>query len=130
MRKRASYEIEIRDTDDHYSNSADGDSGVNVLQDTLHPNEFWEMSKIRIYIDDDHDASFDVIIEHTHVDDENWNAPSQAQTLSIGSGEDQGTAWIDGPAGQLRIHFQSGSLTSSPTSGSCFISILTTHTPV
>lgn len=128
MRKRATYELEIRDTNNHTSDTASEDSGVTVLKDALHPNAYWEMSKVRIYIDDTHDASFDVLVEHTYPEDENWNSPITAQTFSIGSGDDQATAWIDGPAGKIRIMFDSGALTSAPTSGSCLIKILTTHT--
>lgn len=123
MAKILQYEIEIRDTNNHTSDSADGDAGATVVEDTLHPNALEEFTDARVFIEDDHDASFDVSVELTAIDDANWSGVNGVYTYNVASGADADTTTLPGPLGKVRLTFAAGALASAPTGGSCRVSI-------
>lgn len=116
------FEAEIRDTNNHTSDSMADDAGATVNVDTLHPNSLEEYERIRVYVDDTHDGSFDITSETAAHDDDDWSAVTVSNTYSLAAGQDQTTFTIDGPVGQLRFALKA-SLATSLTAGRTRITV-------
>lgn len=118
------FEAEIRDTQEHHSDDdPSNDADYTVVTDELHTNLLRKYDRVRVYVDDDHDASYDVEILHTWKDDTDFSGEITATTLSMSSGQDSATATIDGPIHHVRFRFATGALASAPTQGSVSIMV-------
>lgn len=119
----ASREItaEIRDAQNHESDSMGDDADVTIIDDTLHgrasTQQFPDADGIRIYLYNGHDQGFDVAIQHTRPSDTDFSQSVVNQTVTMGAGGTVATAYLDGPVGNLNFNLQLGALTSAPTSG-------------
>lgn len=115
------FEVEIRDAATHYSNTIADDPETNVLLDDLHPNVEHEVETIRYYIEDDHDIGYDLSVQHTYADDEDYTAAATAATHSLSGGDATATGTVPGPVGRLRLLYKTGALTTALSSGSCTV---------
>jgi len=115
------FKAEIRDSDDHYSDDDGSDPEFNIIQDDF-PASWTSMDAIRVYVRDDHNQAIDVDVEHTGPGDTEYEAVSSNKTISIESGKDGGTAYLDGPVGNMRFRFYG--IASAPTEGSITVTVL------
>lgn len=119
------YECEIRDLQDHYStddpaNDADFTEVVNTLHQPRE-NDLTTADRVSVYVHDDHDQSFDMALQSTPGADGDYTDTVGEQTVTLGGTDTRFT--VDGPLGNLRLYFQSGSLSTAPASGSCRVTI-------
>lgn len=124
--KKARLEVQIRqNSTDVSTDDPSSVADVTVLEDTfdgkmrgIRANDF------RAYVDDDHDEAIDVELQHTHSKDEDFSATLTANTISLTSGQDQGTATLQSPVGLLRLVILASEATAAPTTGSMIVEIV------
>lgn len=128
--KQTTFEVQIRDTQAHTSDTVAGDADVSIVEDDHHNQEsdnnatdsrFRLYDEFAVYVEDDHNEAFDVTIESTAHDDTDYSGAVDENTVTLASGEAAGNARIQGLVGRLR--FSTTAPSAAPTSGSLRITV-------
>lgn len=125
MAQKYTFEAQIRDIQDHFSDTMENDADVTILEDSLHdkPHKLTRFEKHRVYIEDDHDAGYDVDLQSAAADDSDYSGAVAHGTVTLASGADSGSVFIDGPLGKFRFATRTGALASAPTTGSIRVTV-------
>lgn len=123
-------DAELRGIEDYYSNTLPDSGTATILEDTLHnsgrdrdDDPLGGHHKYRVYIDDDHDASFNLELRSTDGADGDYTADTAHDTVSLASGQDEATLTYTAPFGLVRWRADLSGLGSAPTGGSLRVSI-------
>jgi len=124
------FEAEIRDIQNHDSDTMGGDADVNVVEDTLHSERrrqvFDDSRALRVYLTNTHNELFDVEVHHAEPATPGYDHTITAATVTLATGA-SATATIDGPVGDLRLRVLTGALASPPTDGSLRATVVSTN---
>lgn len=123
------FEAEIRDKNSHASNSAKEENGITVIDSEFESNElhngrmnFQANSNLRIYFTNTHDQSFDIQVQQTGLESDDFAHTDTHSTLTLGSGDAFKTLTMQCPVG--RVRFVTQSLSKAPTKGKLTAEIL------
>ena len=118
----------IRDTSEHESSTATDETGITVEDNELHAdsgsNEFPSAARLRVYVESTHDQGFDVEIQHTSLMDDDFSVTTVAGTVALAADGDGDSIRIDGPIGNLQAVTLTDTLTTAPTTGELWITVL------
>lgn len=112
------FEVQIRQNTNDVPTNDPNITNVEVINNTFEDVDLKRTDNIRVYVADDHDVALDVQIEHTHTRDDDFSDVHQEGTISLTSGNSQGTARLEGPLGKVRLVVLASQAASVPASGS------------
>lgn len=126
---RTTFECEIRSTgeQDSYNYENNGLAVIDQNHHDPHPSFFDSFSSITVYIEDDHDQGFDIGIQSTTRDDDDWSGVVDEQVVTLAGGADVAKVEINGPVGRINYHFGTGgTMGTAPANGTTRISAIAT----
>lgn len=128
--KQSVLEVEIRDTNDHYSTDFGSDAGTTLLEDTHHhqlpddtatDSRFLLYDEFAVYMTNTHDQSMSVDVNTAP-----WNHPQyddevSENTFNLADNRDSTVFRISGLLGRMR--FQVTGINTAPTEGTLEIDV-------
>lgn len=129
--KQTRIDFEIRGDGVYFSNELESSADINLLEDTHHhqlpddtatDSRFLHYDRFVIYVEDNHDVSWDLDIISSAHHDTDYSGGVEEATLNIQNNQDQRNQRFDGVL-LGRMRFRVDGLGSAPTSGKAILTI-------